>query len=69
MKSALLKRLKRLEEVQAIEGVPPVEFQTGYLNELPPEYTGSGVPGRYWDRGKVLFVVMVSRCLYVTKPK
>jgi hypothetical protein len=40
MKAALLKRLKRLEEVQASENLPPPEYQTGYLTELPHEYTG-----------------------------
>jgi hypothetical protein len=40
MKTALLKRLKRLEEVRAIETQAPVEFQRGYLKKLPQEYTG-----------------------------
>jgi hypothetical protein len=40
MKAALLKRLKHLEEVQATENLPPVEFQVGYLKSLPAEYTG-----------------------------
>jgi hypothetical protein len=40
MKATSLSRLKRLEEVQAIENLPPIEFQTGYLKELPPDYTG-----------------------------
>jgi hypothetical protein len=40
MKTAILKRLKRLEEVRAVESQPPVEFQIGYVNRLPDEYTG-----------------------------
>jgi hypothetical protein len=40
MKAALLKRLKRLEEVQATEDLPPVEFQVGFVKKLPAEYTG-----------------------------
>jgi hypothetical protein len=40
MKTALLKRLKRLEQVQATEDLPPVEFQVGYLKSLPAEYAG-----------------------------
>jgi hypothetical protein len=40
MRTALLKRLKRLEEVRAVESQPPVEFQMGYLKKLPQEYTG-----------------------------
>jgi hypothetical protein len=40
MKAALQKRLKHLEEVQATENLPPVEFQVGYLKSLPAEYTG-----------------------------
>ena len=40
MKATILSRLKRLKEVQAIENLPPVEFQTGYLKSLPAEYTG-----------------------------
>jgi hypothetical protein len=31
MKTGLLKRLKRLEEVQATENLPPVEFQVGFV--------------------------------------
>ena len=40
MKTALLKRLERLEEVRAVGSQPPVEIQLGYLKKLPPEYTG-----------------------------
>ena len=40
MKATILSRLKRLEEARAIENLPPVEFQTGYLKSLPAEYTG-----------------------------
>jgi hypothetical protein len=40
MKAALQKRLKRLEEVQATENLPPVEFQVGFVKKLPAEYTG-----------------------------
>jgi hypothetical protein len=40
MKTALLTRLKRLEEVRAVESLPSVEFQIGYLKKLPPEYAG-----------------------------
>ena len=40
MKTALLKRLKRLEEVRAVESQPPVEFQIGYVKRLPQEYNG-----------------------------
>jgi hypothetical protein len=40
MRTALLKRLKRLEEVRAVESQPPVEFQIGYVRRLPHEYTG-----------------------------
>jgi hypothetical protein len=39
MKTALLKRLHRLEQVRGRQCQPP-EFQVGYLKELPPEYTG-----------------------------
>jgi hypothetical protein len=40
MKAALLKRLKHLEEVQAIENLPPVEFQVGFVKRLPAECNG-----------------------------
>jgi hypothetical protein len=40
MKSAILRRLKRLEEVRAIESLPPVELQIGYVKKLPADYTG-----------------------------
>jgi hypothetical protein len=40
MKTALLRRLKRLEEVRVVETEAPVEFQMGYLKRLPQEYTG-----------------------------
>jgi hypothetical protein len=40
MKTALVKRLKRLEEVRAVESQPPVEFQIGYVKRLADEYTG-----------------------------
>ena len=36
---ALLKRLQRLEEVRATEH-RPLELQFGYLEKLPPDYTG-----------------------------
>jgi hypothetical protein len=41
MKAALLKRLKRLEQVQATEDLPSVEFQVGFVKRLPDEYTGN----------------------------
>ena len=37
---ALLTRIKRLETVHAIEHLPPVEVQIGYIKELPEEYAG-----------------------------
>jgi hypothetical protein len=40
MTTALLKRLKRLEEVRAVGSQPPVEVQIGYLKKLPAAYTG-----------------------------
>jgi hypothetical protein len=40
MKTALLKRLQRLEEVRAVGSQTPVEFQIGYAKRLPAEYTG-----------------------------
>ena len=40
MKAALLKRLKHIEEVQAIENLPPVEFQVGFVKRLPAECNG-----------------------------
>ena len=40
MKTVLLKRLKGLEEVRAVESQPPIELQIGYLKKLPEEYTG-----------------------------
>ena len=40
MKATILTRLKRLEEVQAIENLLQVEFQIGYLKSLPVEYAG-----------------------------
>jgi hypothetical protein len=40
MRTALLKRLKRLEEVRAVGSQPRVEFQIGYVKRLPDEYTG-----------------------------
>jgi hypothetical protein len=58
MKSALVTRLRRLENVQAIQCPHPVELQIGYLKKLPPEYTGErhvvivsrDVDGRYrWE--------------------
>lgn len=36
MKTTLLKRLKRIEEVRAIES-PPIELQFGYFKKLPAE--------------------------------
>jgi hypothetical protein len=39
MRSALLARLKRLEQVRLADSRPP-EFQIGYLEKLPPDYTG-----------------------------
>jgi hypothetical protein len=44
MKATILSRLNRLEKVQAIENLPPVEFQTGYLKKLPPDYTVTSSP-------------------------
>jgi hypothetical protein len=41
MKAALLKRLKHLEEVQAIENLPPAEFQVGFVKRLPATNLGS----------------------------
>jgi hypothetical protein len=38
MRTALLKRLKRLEEVRVVETQPTVEFQIGYVKRLPHEY-------------------------------
>ena len=40
MKTALLKRLKRLEDVRAVGSQAPVEFQIGYVKRLPPDYAG-----------------------------
>ena len=40
MKTALLRRLKRLEEVRAVETQASVEFQMGYVKKLPEEYNG-----------------------------
>jgi hypothetical protein len=40
MRTALLKRLKRLEEVRAVGSQPPLEFQIGYIKKLPEENTG-----------------------------
>jgi hypothetical protein len=37
---ALLTRIKRLETKRAIERLPPVELQIGYLKRLPEEYAG-----------------------------
>ena len=39
MKTALLKRLQRLEEVRGSQCRPP-EFQVGFAKKLPAEYTG-----------------------------
>ena len=39
MKAPLLKRLQRLEQVRGVQCQPP-EFQLGYLEEPPAEYTG-----------------------------
>ena len=39
MKTALLKRVQRLEEVRGVACQPP-EFQVGYLKALPADYTG-----------------------------
>jgi len=39
MRSAILARLKRLEQVRPAHSRPP-EFQIGYLERLPAEYTG-----------------------------
>jgi hypothetical protein len=41
MKTVLLKRLKRLEEVRAVGDSPPVELQLGYVKKLPQEYTAN----------------------------
>jgi hypothetical protein len=52
MKTALLKRLKRLEEVCSVRDGPPVELHIGYLKKLPAEYTGERhVVTRGRDRG------------------
>ena len=40
VKTALLRRLKRLEEVRVVENQAPIEFQMGYLKRLPHEYAG-----------------------------
>ena len=40
MKTALLKRLNRLEQVRAVGSQPPIEFQIGYVKKLPANYTG-----------------------------
>ena len=40
MKTALLRRLKRLEEVRVIETRAPFELQISYHKRLPQEYTG-----------------------------
>ena len=40
MKTALLKRLRHLEQVHTVEGQGPLEFQIGYLKKLPEEYDG-----------------------------
>jgi hypothetical protein len=40
MRSALLTRLRRLEEVRAVECQHRLPVQFGYLKELPPEYAG-----------------------------
>ena len=39
MKTALLKRVQRLEEVRVVASQPP-EFQVGYLKKLEADYTG-----------------------------
>jgi hypothetical protein len=39
MKTALLKRVQRLEEVRGVACQPP-EFQVGYVKNLPAAYTG-----------------------------
>jgi len=39
MRSALLARVKRLEQVRPADSRPP-KFQIGYLEKLPPDYTG-----------------------------
>ena len=52
MKTALLKRLKRLEEVGAVVAEQPVELQIGYLKRLPAEYDGERhvvIVGRHTD--------------------
>jgi hypothetical protein len=40
MKTALLRRVKRLEVVRAVGTRPPLEWQIGYLKKLPADYTG-----------------------------
>ena len=40
MKTALLKRLKRLEQVRIVENRVSVEFQMGYLKKLAEEFAG-----------------------------
>ena len=58
MRTALLKRVKRLEVVRAVESQPPVEFQIGYVKKPPADYTGErhvvtvgrAVDGKYrWE--------------------
>ena len=60
MKTALLRRLKRLEEVRAVGAGarPPLEWQIGYVKRLPHEYTcerhivtvGRAADGKYrWE--------------------
>ena len=40
MRTALLKRLKRLEEVRVVGSRPPMELQIGYVKKLPSDYAG-----------------------------
>ena len=40
MRSALVTRLKRLENVQAAKRILRIELQIGYLRNLPPDYVG-----------------------------
>jgi hypothetical protein len=58
MKTALLRRLKRLEELRTVESLPPAELQIGYLRKLPAEFTsehhvvrvGRAADGKYrWE--------------------
>ena len=62
MRPALLKRLKRLEEVRVVGSRPPMELQIGYIKKLPANYTrerhvvtvGRAADGTYrWEERRV----------------